>query len=187
MALTDLLRSKPHRPTSDDLARCERVIAEHVASYATVGAALREIRDRQLYRLTHDTFEQYISERWHMDRTHAYRLIDAAGVAQNLSPTGNIPPTERQARPLAALAPAEQLDAWQEAQQLAGGTPTADQVEAICDRRKPRKKKTTKRIKPLRIRVPGAIVTIEPSARGFTTYADAISQALGKLDQARAA
>jgi hypothetical protein len=184
MALADILR--PKRPQSEDLARCEKVIAEHVASYATVGAALREIRDRNLYRVTHDTFEAYIEQRWQMERRHAYRLIDSAGVAQNLSPTGHIPATERQARPLAALTPADQLDAWHEAQQLAGGPPTTQQVEEACEKRKPRKK--TKRAKPLRIRVPGATVIIEPGAKAFTDHATALRHALEKLtNQAKAA
>lgn len=44
------------------------------------GTALRAIRDEDggLYKTTHATFEDYIRERWDMDRTRAYQLIDAA-------------------------------------------------------------------------------------------------------------
>jgi hypothetical protein len=41
---------------------------------------------------------------------HAYRLSDAARVVQNLSPMGDIPVSERQARELVPLAPSEQRE-----------------------------------------------------------------------------
>ena len=65
------------------------------------------------------TFEDYCREQWNMSRIHAHRMIEAAYVTNNLLPTGNILPTnERQARPLASLEPAEQVEAWR----LAVGT-----------------------------------------------------------------
>lgn len=44
------------------------------------GTALRAIRDEDggLYKVTHATFEDYIRDRWDMDRSRAYQLIDAA-------------------------------------------------------------------------------------------------------------
>ena len=57
----------------------------------------------------------YCRDRWGMNRAHAYRLIDAANVADNLSPEGDIPTSERQARPLARLKPEQQAEAWKEA------------------------------------------------------------------------
>ena len=49
------------------------------------------------------TFEAYCKERWGWGRAHAYRLIDSAKVAEALSPTGDTPSNERQARELAPL------------------------------------------------------------------------------------
>src|SRR5207237_6337312 len=51
------------------------------------GTALRAIRDEDggLYKVTHETFEDYITARWDMDRTRAYQLIDAAPVILVLS------------------------------------------------------------------------------------------------------
>lgn len=46
-----------------------------------------------------------------MKRAHAYRLIESSAVVGNLSPIGDIPATESQARPLAALPPEERADA----------------------------------------------------------------------------
>lgn len=49
-----------------------------------------------------------------MQRAHAYRLIEAAEVRQNLSPMGDIlPANERQARPLTELEPEAQRLAWE--------------------------------------------------------------------------
>ena len=46
--------------------------------------ALRELRDRRLYRSTHSTFEEYCQERFGYKRRHSYQLIDAANVVDNL-------------------------------------------------------------------------------------------------------
>ena len=63
--------------------------------------------DAKLYRASYGTFEDYCRERWGMKRAHAYRLIESSAVVGNLSPIGDIPATESQARPLAKL-PAEE-------------------------------------------------------------------------------
>jgi hypothetical protein len=89
-------------------------------------------RRRRIYRATHDTFEAYCRERWGMSRVHAHRLIDAAGVAGNLLPMGNVPATESQARPLARLEPERQREAWSRAVETApDGRVTAAHVASI--------------------------------------------------------
>ena len=57
---------------------------------------------QRLYRDTHPTFEDYCRERWGMSRRYANRQIEAAGVAETLTPIGAIP-NEAQARELAPL------------------------------------------------------------------------------------
>jgi hypothetical protein len=56
-----------------------------------------------VYRSTHGTFEDYCRDRWEMSATHAYRQIEAAKVVAVLSPIGDIPATESQARELVPL------------------------------------------------------------------------------------
>jgi hypothetical protein len=73
---------------------------------------LLAIRDGRLYREHYDTFEQYCLQRWQMGRQYAYRLIDAAEVLDNLSPIGDKPATESQARELSRLSPDAQRAAW---------------------------------------------------------------------------
>jgi hypothetical protein len=64
------------------------------------GTALRAIRDQDggLYKVTHTTFEDYISARWDMDRTRAYQLIDAAPAMLVMSKIFDTAPVESQAR-----------------------------------------------------------------------------------------
>ncbi len=71
-----------------------RAIAPSEKSFK-LGVALAKIQDLQLYRKNYDTFEDYCRNRWKRSRPHAYRLIDAAVVPQNLSPIGDIPPIEK--------------------------------------------------------------------------------------------
>jgi hypothetical protein len=92
-------------------AELENVITDNFGAFYAVGCALREIQQKQLYRDTHKTFSLYCKELWEMARQQAYRLIDAAGVveeirqiSENLSPIGDknawIPKNESQARAL---------------------------------------------------------------------------------------
>jgi len=84
------------------LQQAEETIEQGLASYREAGKALQDIRDQGLYKSTYSTFEEYVKVRWHWERAHAYRLIDASQVAINLSPMGDIP-NERQARELTKL------------------------------------------------------------------------------------
>ncbi len=53
-------------------------------AFYEAGRALRELRDRRLYRSTHPTFEGYCRDRFGFERRHPYQLIDAASVVDNL-------------------------------------------------------------------------------------------------------
>ena len=74
---------------SGRLTTCERVIEKGVGTFVEVGNALAEIRDDKLYRGSHRTFEAYCKERWQISRAQAYRQIEAAQVAEDLSPMGD--------------------------------------------------------------------------------------------------
>jgi DNA modification methylase len=116
----------------DDLAQHEAVIDRGLHTFIEVGRALLRIRDGRLYREGYATFEAYCRDRWEMSRIHAHRMIGAAAVVANLSPTGNTPLNERQARPLVGLAPEEQRAAWTLAIETAPhGRPTGEHVRAV--------------------------------------------------------
>lgn len=123
-----------------DLMEQEKVIEQGLGTFIDVGCALLTIRDGRKYRAAgYDTFEAYLEQRWDMTRSYGYRLISAAEIAGELSPTGDIPkPTsERQVRPLAALPADERADAWAEAVEHANGDqPTTAQVTEAVERRR---------------------------------------------------
>jgi hypothetical protein len=104
------------------LDELEYRVQKGIQTFLEVGVALAEIRDRKLYRATHDTFEDYVSARWAMSRSYAHRTIAAAEVVTML-PMGNIQPTsERQVRPLLKVPPEDRAAAWERAQAIATDT-----------------------------------------------------------------
>ena len=96
------------------LTRLEAVIEKYRRDFYAVGRALKQIRDGRHYQdLSVGTFDRYVNVRWDMSRSHAYRLIEAFVVIENLSPIGDIlPRNEAQARPLTRLDPHSQRRAW---------------------------------------------------------------------------
>jgi len=99
------------------LEALERVIERGMKTFVAVGQALMEIRDDRLYQATHPSFEDYCRERWGFRRAHAHRLIQSAKVLQALSPMGDTPASERQARELTPLLdqPVQLRAAWSDA------------------------------------------------------------------------
>lgn len=69
------------------------------------GTALRAIRDEDggLYKVTHSTFEDYVTGRWEMDRVRAYQLINAALVMRTMWRAFDTAPVESHARLLAPV------------------------------------------------------------------------------------
>jgi len=103
--------------TKSSLAELENIIEKNQCKFYQIGKALRRIRNEQLYRqLLFDSFEGYVKDRWDMARSHAYRLIEASKVIDNLSPIGDgiLPQNESQARALAQLKTADQRSIWRE-------------------------------------------------------------------------
>jgi DNA modification methylase len=93
--------------------------------------ALLAIRDRRLYRLTHDTFETYGTERWGFEHAHLYRLCAWAEVAAAVSPIGDIPLRESHARPLFGLTPEQQRRTWNAVVKRLGSSRTADRIVEV--------------------------------------------------------
>jgi hypothetical protein len=69
------------------------------SNFVEVGRALREIRDRRLYKATHRRFQDYCKARWGLDRRRAYQFMEAAILVDECGVKGlPIPNCERQAR-----------------------------------------------------------------------------------------
>lgn len=103
------------KPQAERLAELESLIEVNQIDFYALGQALKAIKDERLYRQQHfNSFDCYVKERWDMKRAHAYRLIAASQVIDNLSPFGDkLPENEAQARELAKLDAATQTKVWQ--------------------------------------------------------------------------
>lgn len=131
-------------PESRDLIRLECVVEKGRKTFVEVGEALAEIRDRRLYRTEHPTFDAYLDKKWNLSRSRACRIIQAAETVKVL-PTGNKPQSERQARPLAALPPAQRVEVWEKAVAASpNGQPTAKDVQVVVQAMNPQPPKTVK-------------------------------------------
>ena len=104
--------------------------------------ALKDLRDKRLYRETHSTFKSYVRDRFDFTRRAADYLISAADIVENLKAANSLslsddtelslkreqfvlktdvlPTKESQCRFLAKLSPEEQRHAWYRAVELAG-------------------------------------------------------------------
>lgn len=137
-----------------ELTRHEIIIKTGMLNFFEVGFALCQIKEKMLYRETHDTFEDYCREKWDIARQTAYQFIASSEVIENVRNCGQIEPpkNEAQARHLAKLPSKEQAPAWQMAVETApDGKITARHVkktvkEIIGDPVGDGLKKTHKRI-----------------------------------------
>jgi len=108
-------------------------------AFYEAGRALRELRDRRLYRNTHKTFEDYCRDRFSFTRRHVNYLIAGSQVVDNLRLGTNgsqiLPTSERQVRDLTYLEPSQQRFVWEEAVEKAGGkVPSGRLVKSIVQR-----------------------------------------------------
>lgn len=116
---------------AERLDRCENIITRGLKTFIEFGNALSEIRDKQLYRASHGTFEQYCRERWGWTSSRARQLIGAAETVTNVTAIGgNAPETESQARELAGLTAAQAATVMRVAHERSGGKITAATIRS---------------------------------------------------------
>lgn len=123
----------------------ESTIGKGLKSFHAVGKALMAIRDGRLYRDRYASFETYCETEWGISRRQADRLAAAAAVADVLEVDEARPiglTSESQARELAPLLsnPKAMREAYDEAEQAASGTPTAENLREAVARHKPKPK-----------------------------------------------
>ena len=84
----------------DSLGTCERAVENLGTATWLAGKALQTIRDGKLYRQTHRTFEDYISERWEISERNAYLMIEEWALAERLNQVLGKPATASHIRAL---------------------------------------------------------------------------------------
>lgn len=111
---------------------CDAIIRRGTNFFLEMGQALMTVRDRQLYRTTHTTFDEYCEAAYGFTLRHAQRLIDSTRVVDQLKaisgPAGHeiyLPANEAQTRQLVPLldSPDELVKVWLDV--TAKGKPTA--------------------------------------------------------------
>jgi len=106
------------RVVAEELERYERIIQERLQAFFEIGIALQTIRDKRLYRLQFENFDDYCALRWEFTRSRAGQLIRSGQVNENLrqltdgSEKVPLPQNESQARILSRYEPGEQLEIW---------------------------------------------------------------------------
>lgn len=112
----------------DDL---ESRIERGLETFVDVGNALLVIREKRLYRVDHDSFENYCRDRWNFTGRRANQLIDAAGVVAQLEDEAGVetplagskseqvgkifptaPTVESHAAELSKVAPERRQEVW---------------------------------------------------------------------------
>ena len=135
------------------LTELEEVVDRTFGEFYVCGSAMREIRDDLLFRETVDatgnpykTFSEYAKDRWDVQRSRAYQMIDAADVVDSLSVLKSelstnggqniplLPKNERQARALVKYPKDKQIQIWREAVETADGRITAAHIKQTARR-----------------------------------------------------
>lgn len=158
-------------------------VAKAAKAVAEAGKALREIRERQLFRHVASSWESYLALH-DLTRRRADQIVAAAGVLEAVEAVadklGTTVPTlsERAIRPLVGLDDDAVADAMAEAAGSPGGI-TPSSIRKAAGKRKA--KKVAKAPKPKRFRVPGAIVVVQLNAKAVAagiSLEDALKAAL---------
>ena len=160
------------------LARLEAAVEAGVKATLTVleaGKALAEIRDRQLFRDSAATWDQYVDQRFSITKRRADQMIAFAGVKAALDEMGTRVPilSEKAARPLVGLAPDTMAEVVAEAASSPEGV-TAGSIRKAAARRRKGKVKVHR---PRRFKVPGAVVTITFNRKSNGSALDALAAA----------
>lgn len=140
----------------DELREREQLERLVERAFYEAGRALKQLRDRRLYRDSHETFDEYCKERFGFTRRHVDYLVAGSQVVDNLMRTDCsqsevsetrtncsqiLPTKEYQVRPLAKLEPEQQRECWRQAVKAAGDkAPSGNVVKSIVDKIRERTK-----------------------------------------------
>jgi hypothetical protein len=189
--------SRPDPLTPQELSRLDQLrqtIRDGIRGWVAAGEALREVKDRQLYRASAPTFEVWAEAEFGLSGRRLNQLTDAAtqwaAIAAELpaAAAAGPPRSERTIRELRQLPAAERAPAYAEALAVATSTadePTPPDTKTVAEVVRRRKKATGRKATPkaLRLRVPGATVAIEWNAKGDGDAAAALRFALDQLSR----
>lgn len=192
----ELERTASSGLTADEqraLAEAEDKIRTGLVSFSEMGQALGLIKERQLYRASHHTFEVYLLDRWKIGSDYANKLITASSICVKLVRDGlPAPVREKHTRELNRVDPGHRSEVWRAALDVAGGDPeqvTADVIAGVVAPRRTRKGRA-KAPAAIKLRGKGWAIVLERKTAELDPVAilhDAIEQIQAKLEAKRAA
>ena len=163
---------------------CEAAVERGLTAALAVreaGVALGTLKDTELWRDTHDTWQTYVQERFGITPRRAHQLIEFAVLHETIHReigTAGTGLTERAVRPLTSL-PADQVQgAISEAFSASGG---GSKMPAAIRAAVARRKKPPKVAKRIVVRVGGARLIVEPTA-AYRGLRETLVAAIEKLD-----
>ena len=163
-----------------ELTRCVQVVKAGLVAFVEAGKALDVVREKQLYRQSFESFEAWAEHELNLTGRRALQIIESAKIFETLKIVSKVAPKyEAQVRPLAGLAPVDQVEAWSEAVVAAApAEPSGVEVRVAADKRR-KNKRRSKIAKPVRLKVPGGIVIVTPN-KAFSGLVDTLAAALKK-------
>lgn len=121
---------------------CERTIAEGFVAMEKVVRAAETLRDKQLYRSTHGTWEAYCRDTFKKGARRIQQLVAGQAVIDEMKALPGpvvLPTNEKQTRPLQPLSKEDRREVWETSVKESGGKePSAGKVKEVADRRKPK-------------------------------------------------
>ena len=165
---------------SAELTRCIQVVKAGLVAFVEAGKALEVVREKQLYRQNFETFETWAAHELNLSGRRALQIIESAKIFETLKIVSTVAPKyEAQVRPLAGLAPSDQVEAWEEAVvEASPAEPSGVEVRVAADKRR-KNKRRSKIAKPVRLKVPGGIVVVTPN-KAFGGLVETLAAALKK-------
>ena len=133
---------------TERLVELEAVIRKDLKGFVRVGLALKEIKEKKLYRGKYTAWKDYLKAEWDIGMAYGDYHIKAADIVMLLENSHNcgnsdennvhdcghfdlLPKNEAQTRPLALLSEEQIPDAWKTVLSLTGGKPTALAVTKV--------------------------------------------------------
>lgn len=81
LSTTDVIVS-----TARTLAQLKNIVSRNLSATIDAGRALKEIKDRELWKEEAESFQQFCVDNWGVSKQRAYQLIDSVNIVDQLPP-----------------------------------------------------------------------------------------------------
>lgn len=108
------------------LAQLKAIVSRNLSATIDAGRALKEIKDRELWKEEASSFQEFCIENWGVSKQRAYQLMDSIKIIDALPPDqSTVVDSERAARELKKVPEAERAEVVKKAQAAGGVTGAA--------------------------------------------------------------